>query len=72
VSLATLLEANVVVDAHTCEHRQLLPAQPRHAPAPVALDPDVLRLDQLAPGAQELSDAVVGLHDLTVPGPSPG
>ena len=62
VALASLLEADVVVHAHPGEHRQFLSAEPRHAPAAVALDPDILGLNQLAPCAQEISDAVVGLH----------
>src|SRR5690606_41179661 len=63
---ASLLQADVVVDAHPGEHRDLFATQTRHtAPAP-GLDAHVLGTDARSPGAQELSQLTVRGHVSTV------
>ena len=57
------LEARVVVDADPGEQRDLLAAEPRHAPrAAVRAQPRLLRRDLRAPGGQELANLVPRVH----------
>src|SRR6478672_316356 len=61
--VASLLEAYVVVAADAGQHRDLLAAQAGNASAAAGVgDPDVLRPDELTPGAQVLADQVLVRH----------
>src|SRR5690349_10840192 len=61
--IAPLLEAHAVVDADAGEQRHLLAAQAVHPPATTAVRQlDVLRADQLAPGAEVLADEIAVRH----------
>jgi hypothetical protein len=51
---AALLEPAVVVGGHAAQRRDLLPAQPAGAPARAPRQPDVLGLQGLTAGAQEV------------------
>src|SRR5260370_22036290 len=70
--------AQVVVGADAGQHRDLLPAQARHAPSPQNGDADLFRGDELAAGAHVISEQVrFGGHASTrirdgahVPGPA--
>src|SRR5882757_838450 len=68
--VASLLEAYVVVAADAGQHRDLLAAQARHASAASGVgDADVLRPDELTPGAQVFADQVLVRHrDNDTPG----
>ena len=58
VAIPTLLEANVVVGAHTRQQRELVAAQPGNASAADVRDPGALGRDQLATGAEILAKRV--------------
>src|SRR5882724_7015 len=61
--VASLLEAYVVVAADAGQHRDLLAAQAGHASAAAGVgDADVLRPDELTPGAQVFADQVLVRH----------
>src|ERR1700730_10974808 len=61
--VAPLLETHVVVAADAGQHRHFLAAQPAYAAATAGVwDADVLRLNQVTPGAQILADQVLMLH----------
>jgi short chain dehydrogenase len=63
----SLLQAHVVVAADAGQHRDFLAAQPGHPAAAAGVgDADVLRRDQLAPGAQVFADQVVLRHEQNV------
>ena len=64
VRAAALLEADVVVDAHAREHRDLLAPQPLDAATAEIRDADVLGAHERAPRAQELAEGVGGVHSL--------
>src|SRR3954454_9515445 len=66
VAIPTLLEANVVVGAHTRQQRELVAAQPGNASAADMRDPGALGRDQLAAGAEILPKRVAGLHPHTI------
>ena len=59
---APLLQPAVVVGGHAAQRRDLLPAQPAGAPARAAGQPDVLGLQGLAAGAQEVGQ-LGSVHD---------
>lgn len=67
VAIPTLLEANVVVSAHTRQQRELVPAQTGNTPAADVRDPSALGRDQLAAGAKVLAKRIASLHPHTIP-----
>jgi Aldo/keto reductase family len=61
------LEAGVVVDADPCEERDLLAAEPRHAPgAAESAQPCLLRRELRPPGGQELAGLASRVHDAEI------
>jgi hypothetical protein len=67
---AALLEAGVVVDRHPGEGGDLLPAQPAGAAAGPSGQPDLLGLQRLAPGPQEVGQLVT-VHAPSLPARRP-
>jgi hypothetical protein len=66
VAIPTLLEANVVVGAHTRQQRELVAAPPRNTPAADMRDPGALGRDQLTASAEILPKRVTRLHPHTI------
>ena len=62
--VAALLEPHVVVGGDAGQQRELLAPEAGHAAAAEVGQADVLGPDELAPGAEEVADAVVGLHGI--------
>ena len=60
VPVTTLLEPDVVVGGHARQQRELLAPEAGDAAALTAGEADVLGPDELAPGAEEVADAVLG------------
>ncbi len=57
------LHPDVVIDAHSREHRDLFPAQPGHPPvAAVHGQAGLLRCDPGTPGDEEVTDLVSAVH----------
>ena len=57
------LQPRVVVDRDAGEHRDFLPAQPGHAPAPaIQRHPRLIGSDLGAAGGEELADLGTGVH----------
>src|SRR5699024_2357738 len=59
------LHPRVVLDAHTCEHRDLLAAQPGHPTTGAADDARLLRGDPVPARAQEVRDRFSMIHGPT-------
>jgi hypothetical protein len=57
-----LLKPDVVIDADTSKHRELLAAQTRHTTAPKVRQAYIRGQQQRAPSAQELTDPVLSIH----------
>src|SRR4029077_20811472 len=78
VAIPTLLEANVVVAAHTRQQRELVAPQPGNTSTSDVRDPGALGRDQLAAAPEILAERVDGRHphtitpDLRVALPLPG
>ena len=66
VTILTLLEANVVVSAHTRQQRELVPTHTGNTPVADVRDPSALGRDQLAAGAELFAKRVAGLHPHTI------
>ena len=63
------LETRVVVDADAGQKRDLLAAEPGHAPrSAVRAQPCLLRRDLRPPGGQELANLVPRVHDVEISG----
>src|SRR5690606_13755599 len=61
-AIAPLLQPQVVVGADAGELRNLLATQSRHTADSDGRDPDLLRGDELAPGAQIRTEQVLIVH----------
>ena len=66
VAIPALLEANVVVGAHTGQQRELVAAQTGNASAADVRDPGALGRDQLTAGAEILAKRVARLRPQTI------
>jgi hypothetical protein len=66
VSIPPLLEAQVVVGAHTREHRDLLAAKAHHPSNSADPDADILRPHQLTPCPEVVAERILLIHRATV------